>query len=108
MRWHYRYVSQRSERADRRADATIASALKQLTAGRQQASEMPTPPFHNRPLHEVPCIASCLLCFAVAARVHTAEKNPAVAGFLNRTIESDYSSGVMFDAWAPLGPWVTS
>lgn len=36
------------------------------------------------------------------------KKNPAVAGFFNRTIESDYSTGVMFEAWAPLGPWVTS
>jgi hypothetical protein len=34
-------------------------------------------------------------------------KNPAEAGFSTHC-RVDHSAGVMFEAWAPFGPWVTS
>ena len=39
----------------------------------------------------------------------TGEKNPRLAaGFLDRLLRPDQSSGVMLEACAPFGPWVTS
>lgn len=35
------------------------------------------------------------------------KKNPAGAGFSTHC-RVDHSAGVMFEAWAPFGPWVTS
>ncbi len=35
------------------------------------------------------------------------KKNPAEAGFSTHC-RVDHSAGVMFEAWAPFGPWVTS
>ncbi len=42
-----------------------------------------------------------------ASRCRAQKKNPAVAGFSTHC-RVDHSAGVMFEAWAPFGPWVTS